>query len=93
MPNVANLGARDGGVALRITFPMPAAGKYPGGKLPPGVNELTLVIDPATSTVITWTKYEGTTRLLTAEWTDHIAKIITDPPTDKRHGRPGAEPK
>jgi hypothetical protein len=79
MPNVTNLGARDGGQALRIFFGLPPADKYPDGKVPPGAGELILIIDPATSTLLSSTTYEGTTRILEATWTDDPPKIVPVP--------------
>ncbi len=70
MPNVTNLGAVDGGQALRFSFAPMAADKFPDGKLPPGSGELTVVIDPDTATLISYTTYQGTTRILAAGWTD-----------------------
>jgi hypothetical protein len=77
MPNVTSLGPVDGGEALRITFPPPPADKYPGGKLPDGADRITLVIDPATSMLVSTTNYQGTIRILGAEWTDELPRIIT----------------
>jgi len=76
MPNVTNLGAVDGGQALRVVFAPPPADKFPEGKLPPGAGEMTLVINPDTATLISFTTYRGTTRILTAGWTDDIPEII-----------------
>lgn len=80
MPNVTSLGERDGGQALRVTFPPPAADKYPGGKLPAGAGEMTLVIDPETATLVSSTNSQGTIKVLAAEWTDDMPKIVTAPP-------------
>jgi hypothetical protein len=77
MPNVTSLGRVDGGEALRISFPPPAADKYPGGKLPDGADHLTLVIDPATSMLVSFTNYQGTILVLGAEWTYEMPRVIT----------------
>jgi hypothetical protein len=76
MPNVTNLGAADGGQALRVVFePMPAD-KFPGGQAPPGTGEMTLVINPDTAKLISYTTYQGTTKVLAAGWTDDMPPIV-----------------
>lgn len=77
MPNVTNLGTTDGGVTLRISFPPPAADKFPNGKLPAGAGEERLVVDPTTSTLLSTTNYQGTTRVLLAESTNDMPKVIS----------------
>ncbi|MFL6144214.1 MAG: hypothetical protein ACJ72N_20410 [Labedaea sp.] len=79
MPNVTNLGNTDGGQVLRMTFEPPAADKFPGGKLPPGSGEITMVIDPETSMMVSWTNYQGTIKVLKAAWTNDAPKIIPAP--------------
>jgi hypothetical protein len=79
MPNVTNLGSMDGGQALRISFGAPPADKYPDGKLPPGAGQLTLIIDPETSTLLSSTTYQGTTKVLEAAWTNDLPEIIPPP--------------
>lgn len=74
LPNVTNLGSKDGGQALRIAFSPPAAEKVPAG-----ATQETLVIDPATATLISETTYGGTTNILAAEWTNTMPKIVTVP--------------
>jgi hypothetical protein len=76
MPNVTNLGAVDGGQALRFSFAPMAADKFPDGKLPPGSGELTVVINPDTATLVSFTTYQGTHRILGAGWTDDLPPII-----------------
>jgi len=79
MPNVTNLGNTDDGQVLRLTFEPPAADKFPGGKLPPGSGQITMVIDPETSMLVSWTDYQGTIKVLKAAWTNDAPKIITPP--------------
>jgi hypothetical protein len=75
MPNVANLGAVDGGQALRVSVePMPAD-KFPEGR-PPGTGEMTVVINPDTATLVSFTTYQGTTKILSAGWTDDLPPIL-----------------
>ncbi|HEV7706884.1 MAG TPA: hypothetical protein VGP16_01680 [Asanoa sp.] len=75
-PNVTNLGAVNGGQALRIFFTPPPADKFPEGKLPPGAGEITVVINQDTATLISFTTYQGTTKILAASWTDNRPEII-----------------
>jgi hypothetical protein len=79
MPNVTDLGTMDDGQALRISFPPPAADKYPNGKLPKGADEMKLVIDPTTSMLLSTTSYQGTIKIITAEWTNEMPKVISPP--------------
>lgn len=76
MPDVTNVGTKDGGQALRIAIPPPPADKFPNGKVPAGADGITLVIDTATSTLISYTNYQGTIKILTAEWTNEMPKIV-----------------
>ena len=77
MPNVTSLGTMDGGQALRISFPSPQADKYPNSKVPAGAGEVRLVIDPATSLLLSTTNYQGTIKIITAEWTNEMPKVIS----------------
>jgi hypothetical protein len=63
LPNVTKLGSRDGGQALRIR----AAGE----------GQMTVVIDPATATLISDTFDNGSYKILAAEWTNTMPKIVT----------------
>jgi hypothetical protein len=84
MPNVTNLGAKDGGRALKISFPPPPADKFPGGKLPAGADHVILIIDTKTSMLLSTTNYQGTIRIVTAEWTDKMPKIVPIPPKSNK---------
>jgi hypothetical protein len=75
MPDVTNLGTRDGGQALRISYP-PPADNLPSGKVSPGADGLTLVIDPATSRLLGQTYRYGTDQILTAEWTNELPGLV-----------------
>jgi hypothetical protein len=77
MPNVTSLGQVDGGEALRIALPQPPADKYPGGKVPAGADELKLVIDPATSMLLSTTDYRETDEIRSVEWTNELPRILT----------------
>ena len=79
LPNITDLGKMDGGQALRISFPPPPADKFPGGKVPEGANQLLLVIDPATSMLLSETNYQGTHKIVKAEWTNEMPKIVQAP--------------
>jgi hypothetical protein len=76
MPNVTNLGAVDGGQSLRVYFDPLPADKFPDGQLPPGTGEMTVVINPDTATLVSFTTYQGTTRILAAGWTDDLPEIV-----------------
>jgi hypothetical protein len=80
MPSVTNLGPMDGGQALRISFPPPPTDNFPNGKLPAGAGEIRLVIDPETSMLLSQTNYQGTFKILTAEWTNEMPKVVQAPP-------------
>jgi hypothetical protein len=80
LPNVTKLGEQDGGQALRITYTKPDPAKYPDHKVPAGAGQTTVVIDPATATLISETDYTGTQKILTAEWTNTMPKIVKVPP-------------
>jgi hypothetical protein len=69
MPGVRNLGPVAGGVSLRIALPPPMRGKY-GAHPPAGLDRYDMVVDPATATIRSVTNYQGTDRILVAEWTD-----------------------
>jgi hypothetical protein len=73
MPIVRNLGPVAGGQALRITLPPPPADKF-YGHLPKGIDRMDLVIDPATTMVRSVTNYQGTDRVLAAEWVNHLPR-------------------
>lgn len=62
LPNVTKIGAQDGGEALRI----------PAGDQ----SDLTVIIDPETSTLIGRNFGNGTSRVLDAEWTDTMPKKV-----------------
>jgi hypothetical protein len=80
MPNVTNLGTMDGGQALRVSFASSAADKLPGGKLPAGAEDgLRLVINPTTSMLLSQTNFQGTVKILTAEWTNQMPKVVQPP--------------
>lgn len=76
MPNVTNLGAVDGGQALRVDYGPGPADKYPDNKIPPGAGVLTLVINLDTATLVSSTSDTGTTKILFSGWTDDIPEII-----------------
>jgi hypothetical protein len=76
LPNVTNLGAVEGGQALRVFFAPPPADKFEDGKLPPGAGELTVVINPDTATLVSYTTYQGTIKILAAGWTNDLPEII-----------------
>jgi hypothetical protein len=73
MPIVRNLGPVAGGQALRIALPPPPPGKYTG-QLPRGVDRIDLVIDPVTTMIRSITNYQGTSRMLAAEWVNHLPR-------------------
>ncbi|MEV4758928.1 CU044_5270 family protein [Micromonospora sp. NPDC049559] len=79
MPNVTSLGEMDGGQGLRVAVPPPPADKFPGGKRPAGSDEITLVLDPATSMLLSEVTYQGTHRILASEWTDEMPSIVQAP--------------
>jgi hypothetical protein len=75
MPNVTNLGTMDGGQALGISITPPPADKFPNGKVPAGADSITVAIDPATSKLLSLTTYQGTTKILVAEWTNELPEV------------------
>jgi hypothetical protein len=78
LPNVTNLGTVDGGQALRVVFESMPADKFEDGELPPGTGEMTLVINPDTARLVSFTTYQGTTTILAAEWTDEMPEVISE---------------
>lgn len=87
--NVSRLDDQDGNWVLRIEFTqLPAADKFPGGVLPEGIGEWTVVINPTTSQLVSVTSYQGTYEILAAEWTDSMPPIIESPPQSGDAGQP-----
>lgn len=90
LSNVTRLEDQDGNWVLRIAFAVvPPADKF-GGTLPEGVDGLTVVIDPATSQLVSITNFQGTMEILVAEWTDDLPPVVGSPapPTDSPTGPP-----
>lgn len=81
MPDVTSLGDMDGGEGLRIAIEPPAADKFPDGEVPEGADNITVVIDPETSQLLSFTNYQGTTRIHAAQWTDQ-RPASTEPPVE-----------
>lgn len=80
--NVTDLGERDGNWVLRIKFAeLPPADKFADGVVPEGAGQMTLVIDPETSQLVSTTNFQGTIEVLQAEWTDDMppVHIVTKP--------------
>jgi hypothetical protein len=78
MPNVTNLGAVEGGQALRVVFEERPADKWEPGERPPDTGQMTMVIDPDTATLVSITTYQGTTKVLSSGWTHDLPKIIAE---------------
>jgi hypothetical protein len=70
----------EGGQALRISIPAPAADKFPGGKVPAGADEIRMVIDHTTSMLLSESNYQDTVKILTAEWTNDMPQVVEAPP-------------
>jgi hypothetical protein len=68
LPGVRNVGPVPGGVQLRIPLPPPPPGKY--DHLPAGIDHYDIAVDPNTGVIRSYTNYQGTTRILRAEWTN-----------------------
>jgi hypothetical protein len=78
MPNVTNLGAVEGGQALKVVFEEMPADKWAPGERPPDTGQMTMVIDPGTATLVSITTYQGTRKILSAGWTHDLPKIIPE---------------
>lgn len=76
MPTVTNLGAVEGGQALRVHFAPLPADKFADGKVPPGLGQMTLVINLDTATLVSETTYQGTTTVMAAGWTDTMPPVV-----------------
>jgi len=78
--NVTNLGEQDGHWVVRISLAwVPPADRFPGGVLPVGIGEWTMIIDPTTSRLVGYATYEGSAECI-AEWTDDLPQIVREGP-------------
>lgn len=76
-PDVTKVSQTGGDVVLRISFPPPAANKFPDGRVPVGAGELRLTIDTSTLTLHAWTDYQGTSTILADRWTDSLPAVVS----------------
>jgi hypothetical protein len=89
MPNVTNIGAQDGGTALKVTFPPEPANKH-GGKVPEGSDHMIIVIDTKDATVLSYTNYQGTVKFSEIGWTNDAPKNATPQPTGSTKPAPAS---